>query len=298
MLAVGVPQDAAAAAAAAAAATSGAALADRAVSSEPNKPSFWRRLLVIGTGMAGAWSAWNLYGESVVKWGSGMMQWLEIGGEAAADEQQQHLADQLSSAVASPVASDIPPHPSSSRMVLRGNAWVDEGCDQQQQQPRVEPSHQASSTEHNERLLQAEALKVTHRTLRLFTCSALSPRNHTQSLVEAAAELRRSVNNPHTPSTLSTPFTTPLSMLFHYAHTTPCNLLSPSACFLPLPSTSKGRRPSFCSIRSHPSPLLHRFGISSLIGRVPPITFTFAHKLCRKPVEKRKHNGCRGGHRG
>ncbi len=162
MLAVGVPQDAAAAAAAAAA-TSGAALADRTVSSEPNKPSFWRRLLVIGTGMAGAWSAWSLYGDSVVKWGSGMMQWLEIGGEAAADEQQQHLADQLGSAIASPVASDIPLHPSSSRIVLRGNAWVDEGCDQQQQhQQRVAPSHQASSTEHNERLLQAEALKVTH----------------------------------------------------------------------------------------------------------------------------------------
>ncbi len=210
MLAVGVPQDAAAATAAAvaaAAATSGAALADRAVLSEPNKPSFWRRLLVIGTGMAGAWSAWSLYGESVVKWGSGIMQWLEIGGEAAADEQheqQQHLADQLGSAVASPVASDIPLYPSSSRMVLRGNAWVDEGSDQQQQQQqqqqqRVALSHQASSTEHNERLLQAEALKVTHRTLHFFTCSALSPRNHTQSLVEAAAELRRSVNNPYTP---------------------------------------------------------------------------------------------------
>jgi hypothetical protein len=161
MLAVGVPQDAATSAAAAA--SLAPAMTAQPAAPEAAKTSFWRRMLVIGTGLAGAWSAWNLYGESVVRWGSGMMQWLEGGGDAAADvqqqqqqqQQQQYYSEQPSSSLISSVTSSVPSHPSASRMVLRGNAWVEEGTEQQQ------PSVQAPLPDANERQLQAEALKVT-----------------------------------------------------------------------------------------------------------------------------------------
>ena len=185
MCAVGVPPEVAAAAAAAAAAAVAAPACSSAASVVPAKASsasFWRRLLVAGTAAVGAWSAWNLYGEAVVKWGSGMIQWLEGGGEAAADAShvqqllQQHRddLDELDSSFISPSALNAPPLPSSSRITLQGNAWVDEGAELQQL-----PTHVASPLERNERALQAEALKVrcrgAGRCCALLICYILTP---------------------------------------------------------------------------------------------------------------------------
>ncbi len=168
MCAVGVPPEAAAAAAVAAAGAAPAcSSATSAVPAKASGTSFWRRLLVAGTGVVGAWSAWNLYGDAVVKWGSGMMQWLEGGAEAAADasdvqqllRQHREDLDQLDSSFISPSALNAPPLPSSSRITLQGNVWVDEGAELQQLPSRA-PTHVASPLERDERLLQAEALKV------------------------------------------------------------------------------------------------------------------------------------------
>jgi hypothetical protein len=98
------------------------------------------------------------------------VQWLEGGGEAAAQtqdeqqqqqqqQQQQFSLDQLGASVVSPVASSAPAPLSSSRMVLRGNVWIDEVAAQQQQ--ASPPALEGSLAEQNERKLQAEALKVT-----------------------------------------------------------------------------------------------------------------------------------------
>jgi hypothetical protein len=166
MHAVGIPPDIAAAAAAAACPPM--AQPTSAAAAISKSPSIWRRMLVVGTGLVGAWSAWNLYGDSVVKWGSGIVQWLEGGGEAAAQtqdeqqqqqQQQQFSLDQLGASVVSPVASSAPAPLSSSRMVLRGNVWIDEVAAQQQE---ASPhALEGSLAEQNERKLQAEALKVT-----------------------------------------------------------------------------------------------------------------------------------------
>jgi hypothetical protein len=163
MHAVGIPPDIAAAAAAAACPPM--AQPTSAAAAISKSPSIWRRMLVVGTGLVGAWSAWNLYGDSVVKWGSGIVQWLEGGGEAAAQtqdeqqQQQQFSLDQLGASVVSPVASSAPAPFSSSRMVLRGNVWIDEVAEEQQQ--AIPPALEGSLAEQNERKLQAEALKVT-----------------------------------------------------------------------------------------------------------------------------------------
>jgi len=163
MHAVGIPPDIAAAAAAAACPPM--AQPTSAAAAISKSPSIWRRMLVVGTGLIGAWSAWNLYGDSVVKWGSGIVQWLEGGGEAAAQTQdqqpQQFSVDVLGASVVSPAASSAPAPLSSPRMVLRGNVWIDEVAEQQQQQQASTPAVEVSLAEQNERKLQAEALKVT-----------------------------------------------------------------------------------------------------------------------------------------
>ena len=147
MLAVGVPSHAAAAAAASA--SSVAASSALPHSPERNKPSLLRRVLVVGTGLVGAWSAWNLYGETVMKWGSGVLQWLEGGGEAAADSQQQQ--QQNSDQVGPLLASHPPSRTPSSRP-------GDEETELVLQQSST-PTH-TQITDGKERELQAEALKV------------------------------------------------------------------------------------------------------------------------------------------
>ncbi len=97
-----------------------------------------------------------------MQWGSGMMQWLDGAGEAAADaqdaqlllQQQQYDLDQLGPSFVSPAVSEAPLAPSSSRSVPQGSLWVEQ-CSQRQQQ-----SNLALPLERNERDLQAEALKV------------------------------------------------------------------------------------------------------------------------------------------
>jgi hypothetical protein len=152
---LGVPADVAALSISTAAASAAAAAAASATAppsdSKTNGRSFWRRLLVVGAGLAGAWSGWNLYGHSVIKWGSGVMQWLEGGGEAVAnglDEQQEQPCSlhQLGTL----------PDFASSHTVLRGGNTAVADLTEPQQIP-ASPAHDASLPGLG---MQAEALKV------------------------------------------------------------------------------------------------------------------------------------------